>query len=62
VTLGLKPLKQIKFFLPRVKAAKAGSYAGEVTFFGLPRPGAYQVTLSEPADVDVFENSVRMKR
>jgi hypothetical protein len=61
VTLGLMPLKQIHFFLPPVKASKAGSYAGEVTFFGVPRPGVYQVTLSAPADVDVFENGVRIK-
>jgi hypothetical protein len=61
VTLDLKPLKQVQFFLPPAKAVKAGSYAGEVTFFGVPRPGVYQVTLSEPADVDVFENGMRIK-
>ena len=61
VTLKLKPLKQVPFFLPPAKAVKAGSYAGEVTFFGVPRPGVYQVTLSAPADVDVFENGTRIK-
>ena len=61
VTLNLKPLKQVQFFLPPAKPAKAGSEAGEVTFFGVPRPGIYQVTLSAAADIDVFENGVRIK-
>ena len=61
VKLALRPLKQVQFFLPPAKAAKGGTYAGEVTFFGVPRPGVYQVTLSQPADVDVFENGARIK-
>jgi hypothetical protein len=61
VDLELKPLKQATFFLPPKKKPKDGSYAGVVTFFGVPKPGLYQVTLSEPAEIDVFENGARIE-
>jgi hypothetical protein len=61
VDLEMRPLKQVTFFLPPEKKPKADSYAGEVTFFGVPRPGVYQVTLSQPAELDVFENGMRIK-
>ncbi len=61
VDLELKPLKQALFFLPPVKKPKSGTYAGTIAFFGVPRPGVYQVTLSQVADVDVFENGMRIK-
>jgi hypothetical protein len=60
VDLDLKPVKQVVFFLPPAKPARPGTYAGEVAFFGVPRPGVYQVTLSQQADVDVFENGMRI--
>jgi hypothetical protein len=61
VEVELKPVSQVEFFLPPSKPPAAGTYAGEITFFGVPRPGLYQVSLSAPADVDVFENGARIK-
>ena len=61
VDLELKPLKQAVFFLPPEKKPKADTYAGTIAFFGVPRPATYQVTLSEPAELDVFENGMRIK-
>jgi hypothetical protein len=61
VDLELKPLKQAVFFLPPKMKPKDGTYAGDVTFFGVPKPGLYQITLSEPAEVDVFENGARIQ-
>ena len=61
VDLELKPLKKAVFFLPPRTKPKTSTFAGTIAFFGVPRPGVYQVTLSEPADVDVFENGVRIK-
>jgi hypothetical protein len=61
VDLALKPVKQVHFFLPPPNPPKAGSFAGEIAFFGVPRPGLYQVTLSQAAELDVFENGSRIK-
>jgi hypothetical protein len=61
VELALKPLKEVPLFLPPAMPASAKSYAGAITFFGVPKPGIYEVTLSQPAHVDVFENGVRIK-
>ena len=36
-------------------------FSGAVTFFGVPHPGLYQVTLSQPAEIEVFENGMRLK-
>jgi hypothetical protein len=60
VELTLKHTKSIQFFLPPMKAPDPDSYSGEVTFFGVPRPGVYQVTISQDAAVDVFENGRRL--
>ena len=61
VTLSLEPVKRVNFFLPPAIAPNPGSYAGEVTFFGVPKPGLYEVTLSEASHIDVFENGMRIK-
>lgn len=61
VALDLQPLSHFQFFLPPEMKAQAGSYAGFVTFFGVPKPAVYQVTLSRPGHVDVFENGARIK-
>ncbi len=61
VELDLQPTSKVKFFLPPVRKPKSDSFSGEVTFFGVPKPGVYQVTLSDDASVDVFENGVRLK-
>lgn len=59
--LDLRPTPSIRFFLPPLRAPKADSFSGVVTFFGVPKPGAYQVTVSQKASVDVFENGERLK-
>jgi hypothetical protein len=61
VELSLQPKNRITLFLPPEVEPRDSSYSGEVTFFGVPKPGLYQVTLSDEASVDVFENGVRLK-
>ena len=61
VTLDLQPTSKMKFFLPPQRNPKADSFSGDVTFFGVPEPGQYQVTVSEQASIDVFENGARLK-
>jgi hypothetical protein len=61
VELALEPTKKVKLFLPPERALKPHSFSGEVTFFGVPKPGLYQVTLSGEAQIDVFENGARLK-
>lgn len=46
VTLDLQPTSQAKFFLPPERKPNVDSFSGDVTFFGVPKPGQYQVTLS----------------
>ncbi len=61
VELSLLPTKNVRFFLAPERGPRADSYSGEVTFFGVPRPATYQVTLSDEAWIEVFENGVRLK-
>ena len=61
VDLILKPADKVDYFLPPPVALQRGAYSGSVVFFGVPRVGVYQVTLSEIADIDVFENGMRLK-
>ena len=61
VEVDLKPIPGLHFFLPPEVPPKAGSYGGLVEFFGVPHPGAYQLTLSDDSDVDVFENGARIR-
>ena len=61
VTLDLQPTSKATFFLPPQRKPKPDSFSGDIAFFGVPRPGQYQVTLSEPASIDVFENGMRLK-
>lgn len=61
VDLSLRPTSKIRFFMAPEHAPGAHSFSGEVTFFGVPRPATYQVTLSDEAWIDVFENGVRLK-
>ncbi len=60
VELTLEPSDKVKFFLPPQKTPRPDSYSGDVTFFGVPRPGLYQVTISLNASIDVFENGNRL--
>ena len=61
VELALEPTRQTDFFLPPERPPSPESYSGVVTFFGVPRPGLYQVTVSDDVWIDVFENGARMK-
>jgi len=61
VELSLKRSNRVDLFMRPEVAMDNQRYSGVVTFFGVPRPGLYQVTLSKPADVEVFENGVRLK-
>jgi hypothetical protein len=59
--LALKPTKTIEFFLAPERMPKPDSFSGYVFIGGVPAPGLYQVTLSDEAWVDVFENGTRLK-
>jgi hypothetical protein len=61
VELALKPNSEVGYFLPPTKAPRRGTFGGLVTFSGVPRPGSYRVTLSDVADIDVFENGARIR-
>jgi hypothetical protein len=61
VDLSLRPARQVDLFLPPDVRPRSDSFSGEVTFFGVPKPGLYQVTLSDQATIDVFENGARLK-
>jgi hypothetical protein len=61
VDLALRPARQVDLFLPPDVKPRPNSFSGEVTFFGVPKPGLYQVTLSNQATIDVFENGARLK-
>ena len=57
----LVPSERVHFFLPPKVEPKARSFGGEVTFFGVPKPGLYQITLSDEASIEVFENGTRLQ-
>jgi len=60
VELDLQPTRSIQFFLPPRLPPRPDTYSGEVTFFGVPHPGVYQVSISRDASIDVFENGTRL--
>jgi len=51
VDLSLRPARQVDLFLPPDVKPRPDSFSGEVTFFGVPKPGLYQVTLSDQATI-----------
>src|SRR5579883_1218236 len=61
VLLALKPTKTFKFFLAPEHKPSPDSFSGNFVIFGVAAPGLYQITLSEDAWIDVFENGVRLK-
>jgi len=61
ILLALKPTKTFNFFLAPERKPSPDSYSGNFVIFGVAAPGLYQITLSEDASVDVFENGVRLK-
>jgi hypothetical protein len=60
VRLNLQPTRSIQFFLPPRLPPRPDTYSGEVTFFGVPHPGVYQVSISRDASIDVFDNGMRL--
>ena len=61
VELTLLPTRAARFFMAPGRAPKPDGYSGEVTFRGVPKPATYQVTLSDEAWIDAFENGVRLQ-
>ena len=61
VELELAPTPNVTFFMPPAHTPAPDSFSGELALFGVPRPGLYQITLSDLASIDVFENGVRLK-
>src|SRR5579864_1305671 len=59
--LALKPTKTINFVFAPERPPKPDSYSGDVVIAGVAAPGLYQITLSDKAWIDVFENDVRLK-
>jgi hypothetical protein len=59
--LALKPTKTFHFFLRPERPPKADSYSGAIVIFGVATPGLDQITLSDEAFIDVFENGVRLQ-
>ncbi len=59
--LALEPTKQFRFFLAPERPPKPDSYSGNFVIFGVATPGLYQITLSDEAWIDVFENGARLK-
>jgi hypothetical protein len=61
ILLALKPTESFDFFLAPERKPKPDSFSGDIVIFGVPTPGIYQVTLSDEAWIEVFENGVRLK-
>ncbi|MFZ3308196.1 MAG: hypothetical protein WA280_02360 [Xanthobacteraceae bacterium] len=57
VTVGLVPYAEAKLPAPPSRTPKAAdSYAGFIKAAAVPKSGAYRVTLSAPAWIDVIQN------
>jgi hypothetical protein len=61
VLLELKPTKGFDFFLKPERPAKPDSFSGNFVIAGVAAPGLYQITLSDEAWIDVFQNGTRLK-
>lgn len=61
ILLELKPTKSFQFILTPERAPRPESFTGDVIIAGVAAPGVYQITLSDEAWIDVFENDARMK-
>jgi hypothetical protein len=61
VLLSLKPTKKFEFFLAPERPPKPDSFSGNFVIAGVATPGLYQITLSDEAWVDVFQNGARLK-
>ena len=54
-------MSKAHFFMPPERPIGAEGYGGEAVVRGVPRPAVYQVTVSEDASIDLFENGARLK-
>jgi hypothetical protein len=61
ILLELKPTGSFQFILKPERPPRPESFSGEVIIAGVAAPGVYQITLSDEAWIDVFENNARMK-
>jgi hypothetical protein len=61
ILLNLKPTKTTNFILTPERPPKPDSFSGDVIIAGVAAPGLYQITLSDEAWIDVFENDARLK-
>ncbi|HXW19230.1 MAG TPA: hypothetical protein VEK35_01860 [Roseiarcus sp.] len=61
ILLDLAPTNSIRFVLTPERAPKPDSFSGDVIIAGVAAPGVYQITLSDEAWIDVFENDARLK-
>ena len=61
ILLALKPTKTFNFFLRPERKPSPDSFSGNFVIFGVAAPGLYQITLSDEAWIDVFENGARLK-
>lgn len=62
VRLPLSPFAEVKLPMSPSRPPKAeGSFAGFVRYAALPHAGSYQVTVSEPAWIDVVQDGRRAK-
>lgn len=61
VELALAPMSKAHFFMPPERPVGAEGYGGEAIIRGVPRAAVYQVTVSDDAAIDLFENGARLK-
>jgi hypothetical protein len=61
ILLELKPTNSFQFILTPERPPRPESFSGDVIIAGVAAPGIYQITLSDEAWIDVFENNARMK-
>jgi hypothetical protein len=61
ILLDLKPTSSVHFVLTPERPPKPDSFSGDVIIAGVAAPGVYQITLSDEAWIDVFENDARLK-
>ena len=61
ITLGLTPPKEAKLPSPPERKPKDGTFAGFVSFKAPHKPGAYTISLSEAAWIDVVQDDAILK-
>ena len=59
--MALVPDESAGFVLPPERAPKPGAFGGVLKISGLPKPGLYEITLSDEAWIDVVQNGASVK-